>query len=108
VGDPVTLLGPADFPGLAEVLRTWEEVEAEQRDFLQGLTDAGLDVTVTVKASSGGAYVHSLRETLLHTVEHSSYHRGQVITLLRQLGHRPPAPSFNLMGFYREHARRAG
>lgn len=108
LGAPVTLLGPADFSALTDVLRTWEEVEAEQRAYLQGLTDAGLDASVTVKASSGGAYVHTLRETLLHTVEHSSYHRGQVITLLRQLGHRPPGPSYNLMGFYREHARRAG
>jgi uncharacterized damage-inducible protein DinB len=108
LGSPATLLGPADFAALEDVVRTWDEVEAERAAFLAGLDDARLDDPVNVKASKGGAYVHSLRETLLHAVEHSSYHRGQVITLVRQLGHTPPAPSFNLMGFYRTEARRAG
>jgi uncharacterized damage-inducible protein DinB len=29
-----------------------------------------------------------------HVVNHSSYHRGQVVTLLRQLGKTPPATDF--------------
>jgi len=35
-------------------------------------------------------------------VDHASYHRGQVITLLRQLGVQPP--STGLILFYRERA----
>jgi len=35
-------------------------------------------------------------------VDHSSYHRGQIITLLRQLGVKPP--STGLILFYRERA----
>jgi uncharacterized damage-inducible protein DinB len=31
---------------------------------------------------------------MLHLVIHDSYHRGQVTTLLRQLGARPPAVDF--------------
>jgi uncharacterized damage-inducible protein DinB len=101
------LLGPGDFAGLPDVVRAWEAVEVERRAFLDGLTEARLSDPVTVKASGGGTYVHTLRETLLHVVEHASYHRGQVITLVRQLGHKPPAPSFNLIGFFREQAKRA-
>jgi uncharacterized damage-inducible protein DinB len=40
---------------------------------------------------------------LQHVVNHGSYHRGQVTTLLRQLG--APAPkSVDLIAFYRERA----
>jgi uncharacterized damage-inducible protein DinB len=34
-------------------------------------------------------------------VNHASYHRGQVTTMLRQLGARPPR-SMDLITFYRE------
>ncbi len=35
-----------------------------------------------------------------HVVNHSSYHRGQVVTLLRQFGH--PAPSTDLLRYIDE------
>ena len=35
-----------------------------------------------------------LADLMYHVINHSSYHRGQVITLLRQLGHEPPATDF--------------
>ena len=36
-----------------------------------------------------------------HMVNHASYHRGQVTTMLRQLGAAPPK-SMDLITFYRE------
>jgi uncharacterized damage-inducible protein DinB len=35
-------------------------------------------------------------------VDHSSYHRGQIVTMLRQLGATPP--STGLLRFYRDAA----
>jgi uncharacterized damage-inducible protein DinB len=35
-----------------------------------------------------------------HVVDHSSYHRGQIVTMLRQLGVTPP--STGLIRFYRD------
>ena len=40
-------------------------------------------------------------QMVLQVVNHASYHRGQVTTLLRQLG-APPAKSMDLIPFYRE------
>jgi uncharacterized damage-inducible protein DinB len=102
LGAPATLPGAKDFAALDDVAAAWERVEAERGAFLAGLTDAALGAVVTIRPTTGGAYTHALRETLLHAVEHSSYHRGQVVTLVRQLGRRLPAPSFNLIHFYRE------
>jgi uncharacterized damage-inducible protein DinB len=88
-----------DLRTLAEVRARWEQVEAERGAFLAGLTEAQLDDTRVVKPSAGGEHVHTFRQMLRHTVDHSSYHRGQVVTLLRQLGTVPPTTG--LIYFYR-------
>jgi uncharacterized damage-inducible protein DinB len=93
-----------DLAGLAEARARWDAVEAERAAFLGGLTDARLGDTVTIQPTSGGAYTHTFREMFLHTVDHSTYHRGQVVNMLRQLGVKPPGTG--LIGFYRERAAR--
>jgi len=35
---------------------------------------------------NGEKYVHPVTDVLQHVVNHSTYHRGQIITMLRQLG----------------------
>lgn len=89
-----------DLTSLAAVRARWEEVEAERGAFLQELTDDDLPKTLTVQPTSGGAYVHTYLQALQHGVDHSSYHRGQIITMLRQLGAQPPSTGMIL--FYRE------
>ena len=42
-----------------------------------------------------------LWQTLQHVVNHQSYHRGQITTMLRQMG-ATPAKAMDLMAFYRE------
>ena len=40
-------------------------------------------------------------QMLQHLVNHGSYHRGQVTTMMRQLGQAPPQ-GMDLITFYRE------
>ncbi len=89
-----------DLTTLAAARERWERVEAARAAFLAGLTERRLDDTVTVQPSTGGEYVHTLREVFRHAVDHSSYHRGQIVTLLRQVGVTPP--STGLIVFYRQ------
>src|SRR5438874_3049610 len=91
-----------DLASLAKVRARWQEVATQRQPFLDALTEATLAATLTVHPSTGGAYVHTYLQTLQHAVDHSSYHRGQIITLLRQLGVKPP--STGLILFYRERA----
>lgn len=88
-----------DLRSLAEVRARWEEVEAERGRFVGGLGDGQLDDTRLVKPSSGGEYVHTFRQMFRHFINHSSYHRGQIVTLLRQLDAKPP--STDLILYYR-------
>jgi uncharacterized damage-inducible protein DinB len=53
---------------------------------------------------SGATGVSPFWQLLQHVVNHASYHRGQVTTMLRQLG-APPAKSTDLITFYRERAQ---
>jgi uncharacterized damage-inducible protein DinB len=46
-----------------------------------------------------------LWQMLQHVVNHGSYHRGQITTMLRQIG-LPPAKSMDLITFYREREAR--
>src|ERR1700694_108075 len=88
-----------DLRTLGDIRARWEEVEADRGRLLDGLTDARLEETRAVKPSSGGEYVHTLRQMSRHLINHSSYHRGQIVTLLRQLGATPP--NTDLIVFYR-------
>jgi uncharacterized damage-inducible protein DinB len=64
----------------------WGEVEHEQLAFLAQLIDSELERRVTYENPPGVAWTYALRHMLQHVVNHSTYHRGQVVVLLRQLG----------------------
>jgi uncharacterized damage-inducible protein DinB len=100
-GKPVPAIPQGkDLPTLAEVRARWEDVEVERAAFLARFDERQLDETRVVHPSTGGEYVHTFREMLRHVVDHSSYHRGQVVTMLRQVGVVPPVTG--LIFFYRQ------
>jgi uncharacterized damage-inducible protein DinB len=74
-------------------------VEREQAEFLSGLRDDQLTALVKYRDTSAGDRVLPMGQALQHVVNHSTYHRGQVTTMLRQLGAIPQATDLAL--FYR-------
>ncbi len=98
------MLSVADVPGLAELKAAWEEVGLNTAKFLGGMTDRKLQDTFTMTTSKGAQYTHTYSQAFQHMVNHSSFHRGQIVTLMRQLGARPP--DTGLIRFYRETASR--
>ncbi len=88
-----------DLQSLADVRERWEAVEVERGRFLGGFSANRLEETRLVKPSSGGEYIHTYRQMFRHFINHSSYHRGQIVTFLRQLGVKPP--STDLILYYR-------
>ena len=79
------------------VLRTaLAEVEQDRRAFLGGLVDADLARPVTYTLFNGSTTTQPLRDLLLHVVNHSTYHRGQVASMLRRLGQTPPPTDYVL------------
>ena len=103
---PSSLPDTTQFNDLASLKERWNELEARLLGFVRGLTQADLDRVFEYKTLKFGVYRNPLRESMQHLVNHGSYHRGQVTTLLRQLGAQPIAT--DLMHFYRDRAIAAG
>ena len=80
----------------------WQRIESDQARFLDGLTAEHLRGVVHYRNMAGAAFANPLWQLMRHVVNHASYHRGQITTMLRQLG--AGAVSTDLIVFYRERA----
>ena len=89
----------AQLTSLDELRAYWEGVCAEMSDFLQGLDEQTLHHTLTTQPLIGQVTA-TYAQMIQHVVDHSSYHRGQIVAMLRQLGVTPP--STGMMRFFRE------
>jgi uncharacterized damage-inducible protein DinB len=81
-----------EFPDVDTLRRSWSDHEQKVRAFLDELGESGITRVFEYKLFSGHAGRSVFRDMLQHVVNHGSYHRGQVTTMLRQLG-APPAKS---------------
>ena len=101
LGHPVSVvLGPDDFPDLLSWITAWEENASGVEAFLAGLTDEQLTVPLTWTNQEGVTHTRSLWQPVLQLVNHSTYHRGQVISLLRQMGY--PVECTDLIRYFSE------
>jgi uncharacterized damage-inducible protein DinB len=92
-----------DVPDPEALRRWWNEVMAERDGFAGTLVEGDLDREMEMSTASGALYRHRFDDMFRHVVNHSSYHRGQLVTMLRQLGETPPATDF--IRFLRENPR---
>jgi len=91
---PRAALQPADYPYLEDIRATWREIEEAQLAFVRQLS-LGMAATITMPAENAqDSHVIPAWVPLYHAAHHAGYHRGQLATMLRQLGHRPPATDF--------------
>ncbi len=88
------------FTDLASLRAEWNGLGANLLGFVRGLTQADLERALEYKTMKFGVYRNPLWQSLQHLVNHGTYHRGQITTLLRQLGAQPNY--LDLMHYYRE------
>lgn len=86
---PPGLLPAAEFPSLASLRGRFAAIERERRAFLEGLSDARLTQPLNYRDLAGRSLSLPLGHSLQHVVNHGTYHRGQLTTMLRQLGAKP-------------------
>jgi uncharacterized damage-inducible protein DinB len=65
---------------------TMNELGEERDRFLTSLTAEDVHGTIEYVNVKGETHRYPLREMLPHVANHSTYHRGQAVTMLRQLG----------------------
>jgi uncharacterized damage-inducible protein DinB len=91
------------FPDLAAVRQAWSEEEQRIRAVLTRLGPDGVARPIEYRGWDGRQQAQPFWQMLQHLVNHGSYHRGQVTTMMRQLGV-PPPRAMDLIAFYRERA----
>ena len=95
----------SDFPSLESVRQRWAEAERNLLDYVSALKPEDIDRVIAHKTTAGVPQSAPLSQMLQHLVNHGTYHRGQVATMLRQLDAKPIGT--DLIVFYRERAAQA-
>jgi uncharacterized damage-inducible protein DinB len=100
---PSTLIVASEFPTAASLRERFLAVDKERDAFLRGLTEGGLQYPFDYKDLAGNAMRLPLVQSMQHVVNHGTYHRGQITTMVRQLGGTPV--STDMSRFYVEKAK---
>jgi uncharacterized damage-inducible protein DinB len=79
------------FADLAALRLRWQEIEADRRVILEGLTMEELHSELSYRNLKGEPLSLPLIQQMQHVVNHATLHRGQVVGMIRQLGVTPPA-----------------
>lgn len=89
------------LPDVGALAAAWRDLEAQVRAFVNELGEEGMSRSFTYRNYAGKEGTSIFWHMAQHVVNHASYHRGQVTTLIRQAGAEPPQ-STDLIAYYRE------
>jgi uncharacterized damage-inducible protein DinB len=98
---PTSLLSPDQFPDVESLRTRWLELELKMRAYIDSVGEDGVSGIISYKLLNGTPMASPLWQMAQHVVNHGSYHRGQVTTMLRQLGAKPPK-GLDMIAYYRE------
>ena len=96
-----TAFPTGELPDLATLKSRWSDMEGKVRAYVDTAGDTGLNRVIEYRLLSGKESASPLWQMVVHVVNHATYHRGQVTTLLRQLG-AAPAQSTDMITYFRE------
>jgi uncharacterized damage-inducible protein DinB/heme-degrading monooxygenase HmoA len=89
---------PEDFfpdgISLEELREQFSRMHSAWKGFLGGLDDATLSTVFEYRTFEGEPFRNSIEDVVTQLFGHSSYHRGQIASLLRSIGCEPAATDF--------------
>ena len=97
--NPTALASPEETPNLESLMDRWNALRGEINEFLLPLSEEKLNAPLAFKNLKGEPSSLPLWQQMQHVVNHSTYHRGQITTMLRQLDVTPVAT--DLIAYYR-------
>lgn len=69
-----------------QIIRRLLNLSGEWEEFMLGTSEEGLLSPVTYKTTRGEEFTEPVFEIAMHVMNHATYHRGQIITMMRELG----------------------
>jgi uncharacterized damage-inducible protein DinB len=89
---------PAPGPSVADLQERWPEIWRGFAAWADGLAESDLVAELHSRRMNGDEFRMAQWKVIMHVVNHSTLHRGQVMGMLRQLGKK--APSTDIFLYY--------
>jgi uncharacterized damage-inducible protein DinB len=70
-----------------ELVKKWKEVSLNFKQFIENFPENSIDEKFAFKNILGIPHNQYYWQLFMHVVNHSTYHRGQLVTMLRQVGY---------------------
>jgi uncharacterized damage-inducible protein DinB len=94
-GAPLPSFPGGDMPPMRVLRQTWDAFEAEQRAYIDALTEADLTRVLDYKNQSGVPQRAPLWRLLQHVPNHATHHRSEINTMLTMISGSPPDTGIN-------------
>jgi uncharacterized damage-inducible protein DinB len=94
-----------EFADVTVLSERWRVLNGHRQAWFRALPEAAVGQTLRYRLMNGTESAQPLWQLVQHLANHSSYHRGQVVTMLRMLGAK--GVGTDLVTFDREHAEEA-
>ncbi len=99
IQNPVFLT--AEFKGTKnELIEIWRKSSADLKTFIEKYPEENYNQQLTFKRLNSEEYTMEFAQTYSHIINHSTFHRGQLVTMLRQTGF-TKVSSTDLITYYR-------
>jgi uncharacterized damage-inducible protein DinB len=99
-GEPFANIADVPVPEpFRELRHEWLTLHERWQNWIAQLGSNQFGIAIRYSNSQGAACSTPIWQVLLHLASHGAYHRGQVATMLRQAGVKPPGTDFLM--FYR-------
>lgn len=89
-----SFIDPEPGPDVAALKEHWPVVIKGLHDFVELMPEELVTTPLTFQRLNGDVQHVTHWKVLLHIVNHATLHRGQVMAMLRQLGHVPPGTDY--------------
>lgn len=89
-----TLFDPGETWTLDALSEAWPRLHEQWREWAAGVADAR--AALRYRNLAGEPHSVEIWEMVFHVVNHATYHRGQITTMLRQCGQKPISTDFHV------------
>ncbi|MCW5981930.1 MAG: DinB family protein [Bryobacteraceae bacterium] len=93
-GAPTVVARTIENAGMAGLVGQWARLHENWRTWAAGLRDEDADAAFRYSDFSGRPWSQPLWQIVLHVINHSTHHRGQIAGFLRAMGKTPPSVDF--------------
>lgn len=92
-------------PNRDETVRIWTGASLNLKTYVHDMDESHLQTMLNFKRRNGEENSMKIYQILAHVFNHSTYHRGQILTMLRQLGFNEVSGTDMLLFFQSRHMK---